>query len=145
MLSHAEDPIVKFTPSLIVQRPGWLDPDRSPQPGVPSDAQWRPITTFMTTLIDVKNAMSVVPGTFVARGHDYRAGLAGMVSTAYDLPVDFGELLRIEAALRRRELTWAADRLLSEQVEQAKESVARQLRSWGVTATPQGLDSALTG
>lgn len=133
LLSHHEDPIVKFEPALIVQQPPWLDPEAPRPPGVPRDAEWRPITTFMTTLVDVKNAMSVEPGTFVARGHDYRAGLAGMVSVAYDLPVELPELLRIEAALRRRELHWAADRLVAEQVAQARDAVARQLKSWGVS------------
>ena len=87
-------------------RPGWARPTTRPT-GVPRHARWYPIATFFLTLIDTKNAMDVVPGTFVARGHDYRADLARMVSVAYGLPVDEDELLRIERALRRREADWA--------------------------------------
>ena len=32
--------------------------------------------------------MNVIPGQFVANGHDYREDLARFTSLAYDLPVD---------------------------------------------------------
>jgi hypothetical protein len=76
--------------------------------------------------------MNVTPGTFFARGHDYRADLARMVSEAYRLPAGDAELLAIERALRRREATWAQRRLVAEQVRRAKEAVQRQTRSWGL-------------
>jgi hypothetical protein len=84
------------------------------------------------TLVDVKNAMSVTPGTFFARGHDYRADLARMVSEAYGLPVSGTELLAVEHALRRREAMWAQRRLVAEQLRRAKETVQRQTRTWGL-------------
>jgi len=40
------------------------------------------------TLVDVKNALHVIPAKFVASGHDYRKDLARFVSLAYDLPID---------------------------------------------------------
>ena len=86
----------------------------------------------MLTLVDVKNAMSVTPGRFAARGHDYRADLARMVSEAYQLAVTDDELLAVERALRRREAHWAQRRLLAEQLRRAHEAVQRQTKAWGV-------------
>ena len=141
LLSHHEDPITRFEPALIVQEPGWLSPAAGRPPGISHLACWYPLTTFVLTLMDVKNAMSVTPGRFAARGHDYRADLARMISEAYGLPTTDGELLAIEHALRRREAEWAQRRLVAEQLRRAKEAVQRQTRSWGrapdaVTAGP---------
>jgi len=133
LLSHHEDPITRFEPALIVQQPGWLDRAESRPPGISHRASWYPLTTFVLTLVDVKNAMNVTPGTFFARGHDYRADLARMVSEAYGLPVGDAELLAIEQALRRREAMWAKRRLAAEQLRRAKETVQRQTKSWGLT------------
>jgi len=132
LLSHHEDPITRFEPALIVQEPGWLGPAGGRPPGISHLASWYPLTTFVLTLVDVKNAMSVTPGTFFARGHDYRADLARMVSEAYGLPVTDGELLAIERALRRREAEWAQRRLVAEQLRRAKEAVQRQTKNWGL-------------
>jgi len=115
-----------------VQEPGWLGPAAARPPGISRLACWYPLTTFVLTLMDVKNAMSVTPGTFFARGHDYRADLARMVSEAYGLPVTEAGLLAIERALRRREAEWAQRRLVAEQLRRAKEAVQRQTRSWGL-------------
>jgi len=132
LLSHHEDPITRFEPALIVQEPGWLGPATGRPPGISHLACWYPLTTFVLTLVDVKNAMSVTPGTFFARGHDYRADLARMISEAYGLPVTEAELLAIERALRRREAEWAQRRLVAEQLRRAKEAVQRQTRNWGL-------------
>jgi uncharacterized membrane protein len=132
LLSHHEDPITRFEPALIVQEPGWLGPAAGRPPGISHLASWYPLTTFVLTLVDVKNAMSVTPGTFFARGHDYRADLARMISEAYGLPASDSELLAIERALRRREAEWAQRRLVAEQLRRAKEAVQRQTRSWGL-------------
>jgi uncharacterized membrane protein len=140
LLSHHEDPITRFEPALIVQERGWLGPAAARPPGVSHLACWYPLTTFVLTLVDVKNAMDVTPGRFAARGHDYRADLARMVSEAYGLPAGDDELLAIEHALRRREATWAERRLAAEQLRRAKEAVQRQTRAWrlaqGATAGP---------
>lgn len=134
LLSHHDDPITVFEPLLAVQQPAWLGPLQTRPPGVPARARWYPLTTFVLTLVDVKNAMDVVPGIFVARGHDYRADLARMVGAAYGLPVDEAELARIEMALRDREAKWAERRLVAEQLHRAKESVQRQVDRWGMPA-----------
>jgi uncharacterized membrane protein len=134
LLSHHEDPITRFEPALIVQEPGWLGPVAGRPPGISHLACWYPVTTFVLTLVDVKNAMSVTPGVFFARGHDYRADLARMVSEAYGLPAGPAELLAIERALRRREAEWAQRRLVAEQLRRAKEAVQRQTRTWGLAS-----------
>ena len=132
LLSHHEDPITRFEPALAIQQPGWLGPVAARPPGVSPLACWYPLTTFVLTLVDVKNAMNVTPGRFAARGHDYRADLARMVSEAYGLPVGEEELLAIEHALRRREAAWAERRLVAEQLQRAKETVKRQTKGWGL-------------
>jgi uncharacterized membrane protein len=133
LLSHHEDPITRFEPALIVQQPGWLGPAASRPPGISHLASWYPLTTFVLTLVDVKNAMNVTPGRFAARGHDYRADLARMISEAYRLPVANGQLLAIEHALRRREAEWARRRRVAEQLHRAKEAVQRQTKNWSLT------------
>ena len=144
LLSHHEDPVTRFEPALIVQRPGWLGPAACRPPGISHLASWYPLTTFVLTLVDVKNAMNVTPGRFAARGHDYRADLARMVSEAFRLPVAAGELLAIEHALRRREAEWARRRLVAEQLHRAKEAVQRQTRSWGLSGDSGTARSALS-
>jgi uncharacterized membrane protein len=131
-LSHHEDPITRFEPALAVQQPSWLGPPDGRPPGVPRTTHWYPLTTFFLTGIDTINAMSVVPGNFVARGHDYRADLARMVSVAFGLPVGNEELLNIERALRRREAEWAQRRLVAEQLQRAKEAARRLVFACGL-------------
>jgi hypothetical protein len=96
---------------------------------VPRSTHWHPLTTFFLTGIDMVNAMNVVPGSFMARGHDYRADLARMVSVAFGLPVRELELLSIERALRRRESEWAQRRVVAEQLQRAKETAKRVVRT----------------
>ncbi|NQU37121.1 MAG: alpha/beta-hydrolase family protein [Actinobacteria bacterium] len=133
LLSHHEDPITKFSPALAVQTPRWLSDGDTRSPAIVEGVDWRPFTTFILTAVDMKNATDVIPGKFEAFGHDYRADLARFTSLAFELPVDEDELARIELALRQRELKWAAERANAEAREQAKESIARTLNSWGVT------------
>jgi hypothetical protein len=66
--------------------------------------RWAPIITAVQTVIDMKNAMNVVPGEFVANGHDYRADLARFVREVYALDCSDSQLERVEAALRTYEL-----------------------------------------
>lgn len=134
LLSHHEDPIVKFSPALAVQAPRWMADGPTRSPAIAANIDWRPFTTFILTAVDMKNATNVVPGQFEAVGHDYRADLARFTSLAFELSVEDGELARIEAALRERELRMAKARLSAEMVEQTKESITRKLNSWGLTA-----------
>ncbi len=60
-----------------------------------------PLTTFLQTLIDMKNAQ--VPGAYRAWAHDYRPDLAWFIRDVYGLPASDEELMRIEQALQERE------------------------------------------
>jgi len=132
LLTHHNDPMPKFWFPIAVRQPDWLGPPETREPGVPREVAWRPYTTFVITLADVKNALHVIPGKFVAWGHDYRRDLARFVSLAYDLPTDAERLERIERALRRRELVWAERRLSTQQLSDAEDKVKKQLAAWGV-------------
>lgn len=143
LLSHHEDPITKFSPAMAVQKPEWLEDGPRRSPAVHEGVSWRPFTTFVLTAVDMKNATDVVPGTFEAFGHDYRADLARFTALSFGLEVSEDELATIERALRERELTWAEKRLVAEQIAQAKEAISRQMSSWG--ATGEVLPSGLSG
>ena len=103
------------------------------EPGVPRETAWRPYTTFLITFIDVKNAMNVIPGQFVANGHDYRASLARFTSLAYDLPADDDIIAELNEVLAARELKWAEMRVIDQQYADAQTAVADQLAKWGTT------------
>jgi len=61
-------------------------------------------TTFVQTLVDMKNAANVIPGQFEAKGHDYRADLAHFIREVYALPGTDDQLAAVEQALRASEL-----------------------------------------
>ncbi len=132
LLSQHDDPIVKFNMPLAVQRPDWLGPDRNP--AVPAELRWQPLATFLATMIDAMNAMSVVPGTFVSRGHDYRKQLAVFVRDVFELKEPPNGMEPVEHALRARELAWATRRVSAAQAEAAETAVREQLAKWGVNA-----------
>ena len=76
--------------------------------------------------------MNVIPGQFVANGHDYRKDLARFTSLAYDLPVDEDASSGSNECCAKRELQWAERRLVSEQFAQAQAQLTEQLTKWGV-------------
>ena len=104
LVTHGNDGVGHFGLDLLIQQPDWLAaPDTRPA-GVPRTQKWITPTTFFQTLIDMNNAMNVVPGQFDANGHDYRADLARFVREAYALDCSDEQLGRVEGALRRYEL-----------------------------------------
>jgi uncharacterized membrane protein len=109
LLSHDNDGVTKLGVDLVASRPRWLSPERpvadstpgvSPR-GIPTGLRWRPITTFLQTLIDMKNAQ--IPAGYRAFAHDYRPDLARFIAFVFDLPATEAQLLRIEQALALRE------------------------------------------
>lgn len=134
LVTHHDDPIPKFAPSLLVRQPEWLGPEDQRPMGVPKSTKWRPLTTFILTGVDLLNAMDVVPGTFGRRGHDYREDLPRFVDKFFgNATLTAEQMLKMETALRERELVWAERRLYSEEILRTRESVTRQLKAWGVT------------
>jgi hypothetical protein len=121
-----------FSRGLAVQAPDRMGPAETREPGVPRETAWRPYLTFLITLIDVKNAMHVIPGQFVANGHDYRASIPRFVSVAYGLPADDETVATLERVLAERELHWAEKRVVSQEYADASAQVAEQLATWGV-------------
>ncbi len=134
LLSHYNDPIPKFGTNLLLRQPWWLGPVEERPEGVPKSSRWRPGTTFVLTGVDLINAMEVIPGIFGRRGHDYREDIARFVTSIYDLPASATQLLKMEEALRARELQWAQRRVVTEQVARAKEALKREMKSWNVSA-----------
>lgn len=135
LLTHYIDPIPKFGPRLAIQRPDWLgDPDTRP-PGVARDSRFWPLFTFLLTGIDLLNADNVTPGKFEAFAHDYRKDIPEMVQLAYDLPTDPDTMVRVEKALRERELSWAERRVVAETLDSAEKTVRAKFEEWGVDHT----------
>jgi len=121
MVSHDNDGVTKFGADLLTSRPAWLTDERpgieivpaaSPR-GVPARLRWRPITTFLHGLIDMKNAQKMAG--YRAWAHDYRPDIARFIAEVYDLPATPEQMERIERALRAREDI--RDRLLSQHLD----------------------------
>jgi uncharacterized membrane protein len=104
MITHDNDAVGHFGLDLLVRAPDWLGPARTRAATIPGAEQWRSPTTFVQTLVDMKNAANVVPGQFEARGHDYRADLARFIRQVYRLPASDAQLAAVERALRASEL-----------------------------------------
>jgi uncharacterized membrane protein len=109
LLSHDNDGVTKFGVDLLASRPSWLNGDRpaaeeipgaSPR-GVRPSMRWRPVTTFVQLLVDMKNAQ--LPGEYRPWAHDYRPDLPKFVREVYDLSCSDEQLTRIEAAVAVRE------------------------------------------
>ncbi len=115
-LNHDNDPVTKFNPKIAIEMPDWLV---SPGEGrnMEPNQRWLPGVTFWQTLIDTKNAATVVPGEFKSTGHDYRADLAEFVRAAYGFDdISSDQMERIEARLRTSEVV-RADRIAEGRVE----------------------------
>ena len=104
MITHANDAVGHFGLDLLVRAPDWLGPAGPRAATVPGAQHWRSPTTFVQTLVDMKNAANVIPGQFEAKGHDYRADLARFVREVYALPASDDQLAAVEQALRAAEL-----------------------------------------
>ncbi len=108
LITHDNDGVADFGLDLLAQAPDWLGLAETRPAGVPKTEQWQSPTTFVQTLIDMKNSANVIPGQFEAKGHDYRADLARFVREVYALQASDEQLASIEAALRANELQRAA-------------------------------------
>jgi uncharacterized membrane protein len=104
MITHDNDGVGLFGADLVIQKPPWLgEPELRPAT-VPKWMRWTPILTAVQTIVDMQNAMNVIPGQFVANGHDYRADLARFIREVYGLKASTRQLERVEEALRKYEV-----------------------------------------
>jgi uncharacterized membrane protein len=103
-LEHDGDPVVRFRPKLLLNRPAWLPVDGTRGRNIPDGMTWKPGITFAQAFVDTMFATNVKPGLFESRGHDYRADLGAVTTAAFDLPSDAGTAERLEAYLRRKEI-----------------------------------------
>ncbi len=140
MVVHHDDPINKFDYAALVRAPWWMGPPETRPPGVPRETAFRPVITFIITLIDLKNGMNSKPGQFVRLGHDYRIELREAVQRAYVLPATDEQAERIEAALRDNEREWAARRMVASRFANARDAVKAQFARWGQDTDSMDLD-----
>ncbi len=129
---HHDDPINKFSYDSVIRTPWWMGDPRTRPPRVPKETRFRPLTTFILNLIDLKNGMNGRPGAFERIGHDYRIELCDAIRHTYRLPATDEQAKRIEAALRARERAWATRRMVANRFASAQASVRAQLQKWGV-------------
>jgi uncharacterized membrane protein len=140
MVVHHDDPINKFDYAALVRAPWWMGPPETRPPGVPRETAFRPVITFIITLIDLKNGMNSKPGQFVRQGHDYRIELREAVQRTYALPATDEQAERIEQALRDNEREWATRRMVASRFASARDAVKAQFARWGQDAEGVDLD-----
>jgi hypothetical protein len=74
-LQHASDPVVWWSPDLLLRKPDWLDEppgfDRSPA------MRWYPIITFWQVSADMAGNVTNSTGTPEGHGHNYGTGEMG--------------------------------------------------------------------
>jgi uncharacterized membrane protein len=104
MITHYDDGVAVFGPELLIQAPEWLGDPKTRPASVPKGMRWMPTTTFFQVLLDMKNAATVVPGVFAARGHDYRADLLPFFHAVLGLKATPEQLERVASRLEQREL-----------------------------------------
>lgn len=92
-LQHASDPVVWWSPRLILRRPDWLT-----EPGagyVLESVRWYPLVTFLQLTVDLANSIRVPPG----HGHNYASlladGWAGVASPPGWTAADTRQLRRL--------------------------------------------------
>jgi uncharacterized membrane protein len=127
LLTHHEDPIPKFTPKLIVQKPKWLGDPAEREPGLPKETVWTPYGTFLSVGIDLLNAMNIKPGQFHAFAHDYRSDIRPVVQQVFRLESDEQQAERIDQALRDREALWARKRVIADEMSKANDVIMKKL------------------
>ena len=93
-LQNSSDPIVWWTPDLLLTRPAWLDDPRGPD--VSPDMHWYPGVTFWQTLVDQFAANGVPAG----HGHVYGSGVVdGWAAVAAPPGWTTADTIRLRALL----------------------------------------------
>lgn len=107
-LEHDGDPVVRFRTDLLTRCPDWLAPGEPRGRHVPEGMRWRPGITWLQVGVDTLFATDIKPGDFHSLGHDYRADLGRVTTSAFGLPADPSTLERLESYLRRAEVARAS-------------------------------------
>jgi Alpha/beta-hydrolase family len=137
LLQNGDDPIPKFEAPLLWCRPDWLGLDDTRPHGAPRGTRWLPITTFFTTFIDLQNALAPTPGVFREGGHDYRQIIPEALRTVFRLSATEAQMVRVQQALRTRELRWevrrrweAVESMPPAQRQQARADIRTTVSEW---------------
>lgn len=77
--AHANDPVVYWSPSLLLSHPDWLDEPLGP--GVMPQMRWIPVITFLQVGMDL-----ISGGEPPEVGHNYSANMPGAIALAVDPP-----------------------------------------------------------
>lgn len=77
--AHANDPVVYWSPRLLLSKPDWLDKPLGP--GVMPQMQWFPIITFLQVGMDL-----ISGGEPPEVGHNYSANMAQSIALAVSSP-----------------------------------------------------------
>jgi len=143
LLQNGDDPVPKFEAPLLWRRPDWLGPDSTRPPGAPHGTDWLPVTTFITTFIDLMNALTPTPGVFQEGGHDYRVEIPEAIRAVWRLQASDEQMVRVNEALRARELGWELKRdwdsaalKAGRKGEKARAKVEREAADWTGAADP---------
>lgn len=96
MLQHASDPIVWWSPQLLLRRPDWLR-ERVGRDVTPH-MRWFPIVTFWQLATDMPASVSV-PGGYA---HRYFEEYVPAWASVLGVPLDAHDEARIVAGIRRR-------------------------------------------
>lgn len=138
LLQNGDDPVPKFGSQLFWQEPPWLYRDHQRPPGSPEGTRWIPFVTAIQTFVDLINALSPTPGTFMDGGHDYRIAIPPSVRAVFHLQASDDQNEAISLALREREFGWELARRwleagsISDQAKRTKKSdkVRQDATSW---------------
>lgn len=103
MLTHYNDPVSRFTPTLFFKRPEWLR-DADQAAGIPRKMKYAPGVTGLQSLIDTMNGTQVKPGILERTGHDYRADLTPVMAEIFGTPTTDEQLGSIVRGLNQLEL-----------------------------------------
>jgi uncharacterized membrane protein len=105
MVTHHNDGVALFGPSLAIQEPPWLADREERAAEVPAGMTWMPNTTFLQVLVDMKNSTNVTAGTFDDDGHDYRGSLVPMFDAVLGLGATDAQRDALQQFLEERELS----------------------------------------
>lgn len=103
LLTHFNDPVNKFAPSWLVERPEFLA-QREHAQGVPRKMKWVPGVTGLQGTFDNANGITASAGTLSRSGHDYRADMAPAIAEILATGTTEPQLSRVADALAQLEL-----------------------------------------